>query len=128
VWFYAPDGQAVAAPPHADLLTENNGTSANVSPDGSKALAINGGGGSKPQTAIVNVATGRVVGTQPVEELDAWANNDALVGWGCTASCKNEFNSRLVVVSVNGKTITPLSAFTGGSHDTGGWMSVWTRR
>jgi hypothetical protein len=128
-WFYHPDGHLAATPAHAEELTWSNGYGANVSPNGTMSPA-NANGGARPLTAIQNLKTGRIIGTQPVEDLQGWANNDNLIAWGCDAKCANEFHSRLVLVSLDGKTITPLSGYVAGKSDAspGQWRILLTRR
>jgi hypothetical protein len=128
-WFYTPDGHMAGTPAHAAELTWNNGYGANVSPDGTMAPA-NVDGGGRPLTGIENLKTGKIIGKQPVEDLQGWANNSNLIAWGCDANCTNEFHSRLVLVSLDGKTITPLSGYVSGKSDVspGQWRILLTRR
>jgi len=130
-WFFTPDGHATATPAHAQALTFNGGYGADVSPNGLLANTDSGAGtGTTPQTSVENLATGEVVGTQPVEDLQGWADNDELIAWGCGPGCPNENHQRLVLVSVDGKHITPLSGFVHGHTDVspGQWRVLLTRR
>lgn len=70
--------------------------------------------------------SGAVVGKQKVLRLLAWADDDYVVAVGCAGECENEFNSGLVLVSVDGSRMTQLTA----NHDrnNGEWSWVLTPR
>jgi hypothetical protein len=114
--FFHADGTPAPTPPDAGGPAYQNGYDANVSPDGTE---VNAGftGHQEPQTSVADLGTGKIIGTQPVQDLEAWANNNSLIAWACDATCTNEFHSRLVLVNVAGTTVVPLSGFVGGNRD-----------
>jgi hypothetical protein len=65
-----------------------------------------------------------------VEDLQSSANNSALIAWGCDATGHNENHQRLVLVSLDGKSVIPLSGFVHGKTDVspGQWRVTLTRR
>ncbi|SEG62674.1 hypothetical protein SAMN04489712_107313 [Thermomonospora echinospora] len=84
-----------------------------------------------PLTRVVETATGREVGTQPMLQLVAWADDAHLIGLGCgTATCrgKGEFHNRFVMVDIAGKEIVPLTGFRENSQEPGSWVPLFTRR
>lgn len=128
--FFHPDGTRASAPANADDLTLGGGVKlATISPDGTKAHEWGASNHSKPQTLIRDLGTGKEW-TQPVEELEAWANNSTLIADGCGPSCPNENHNRLVLVSLDGTSITPLTGFVAGHSDLspGQWRVLITRR
>ncbi len=116
VWFFTSDGHPTARPAHSALLVTDGGN-ATVSPNGHLAEYEPDDPSGGPMTGVENVATGKAVATQPVEDLLGWANNNALIAWGCGPGCPNEFHQQLVLVSLDGKHITQLSGFTQGTSD-----------
>lgn len=94
-----------------------------VSPDGRLLL-----GESGLPTKITDRQTGAVVGSQQVLDLLAWADNEHVIAWGCVGTCGNEFNNGLVLVSVDGKETTQLSAMREDSTKDGTWLPFLTRR
>jgi hypothetical protein len=113
-FFYTASGQLTAPPAHADALSYEFGNGANVSPDGTLAVTDRFPGSP---TGVVQLASGSVAGTQPVESLEGWANNSSLIAWGCAPGCSNENHQRLVLVSLDGKDITPLTGYVQGKTD-----------
>ena len=61
-------------------------------------------------TKITDRETGKVVGTQKVLQLLAWADNEHVIALGCAGECRNEFDNGLVLITVDGSQITPLTA------------------
>ncbi|GAA4506620.1 hypothetical protein GCM10023191_063970 [Actinoallomurus oryzae] len=118
--FYDLNGAQRPAPPHEDQTLQQAG----LSPNG-RYLATEGTPPG-PQTAVTDVTTGRKVATQPVEQLLAWADDTHLIAKGCDPKqCrgKGEFHNRLLLVSVDGKTIIPLTGYRNG-----GWVPLFTHR
>jgi hypothetical protein len=102
---------------------------AGLSPNG-RYLATNGSAPG-PQTKVVEVATGRVVGTQPMEQLVAWADDTHLIGLDCgSPGCleKGEFYNRFVMVDLAGRKIVPLTGFRENSQAPDSWNPIFTRR
>ncbi len=129
--FFSPAGYPVPAPPDAHVLTSGY-TNAGRSPDGTMyVVAVPPPSGGGPLTGVSSVATGQLVATQPMLSLSAWANDGALVGYDCGQSCVNDLYARLALTSLDGRTITPLSApqamldnLTAASP----WVPLFTRR
>ncbi len=129
VKFFLPNGSP-AHPTHAAELSFEWGLSATISPDGTKANAGFTGQGSVAQTSVKTLDGGATY-TQPVQQLLAWANNGALVAWGCGKNCAGagEFHSRLVLTSLDGRSVTTLSGPQRGSDASPGqWEVLMTRR
>ncbi|MEV5750975.1 hypothetical protein AB0L00_24395 [Actinoallomurus sp. NPDC052308] len=124
--FYDLRGRPQAAPPHE----ADGDQAAGLSPNGRYVATGNPGTGPGPLTTVKDAAAGRTVGVQPVEQLSAWADDGHLIAVACEPKAcmgKGEFYNRLVLVSVDGKTITPL---TGYRHTDRGssWTPVFTSR
>jgi hypothetical protein len=123
--FYDLNGRPRQAPPHEARLLEKAG----LSPDG-RLLAV-GGRPPGPETRVQDVRTGRIVGVQQLEQLNAWADDTHLIGLACgpdpTCAAKGEFHNRYVLVGVNGKTVTPLTGYQ-NSQSSGAWSPLFTRR
>jgi hypothetical protein len=146
VSFFNPDGTRAPEPANATALTFESGYGATVSPDGTKAatssqqshagsitnhqLPIGTGSMRAPQTEVADLASGTTQWRQPVEQLDAWANNSALIADQCSGSCSNESNSRLVLVNLDGTAIVPLTGTMTGTSDisAGQWRALLTQR
>lgn len=129
VEFFRPNGSP-AHPAHAAELSFEWGLSATISPDGTKANAGFTGQGSVAQTSVKTL-DGATTYNQPVQQLLAWANNGALVAWGCGNNCAGagEFQSRLVLTSLDGRSVTTLSGpQKGNDASPGQWEALMTRR
>ncbi|MCO5995094.1 YncE family protein [Actinoallomurus rhizosphaericola] len=124
--FYDLQGRPQATLPHeADSYQE-----AGLSADGRYIAMGNPGSGPGPLTAVKDVTTGRTAGLQPVEQLRAWADDGHLIALACQpkgCTGKGEFYNRLVLVSVDGKEITPLTGYQ-HSDRSGSWIPVFTPR
>ncbi|MCO5970182.1 hypothetical protein [Actinoallomurus soli] len=124
--FYDLQGRPQTAPPHEADSNEEAG----LSPDGRYIAMGNPGSGPGPLTTVKDVTTGRTAGLQPVEQLRAWADDGHLIALACEPKgCmgKGEFHSRLVLVTVDGKKITPLTGYQ-HSDRSGSWTPVFTPR
>jgi hypothetical protein len=118
--FYDLTGARKPAPPHEDQGYEQAG----LSPNG-RYLAESGPPPG-PETVVTDVTTGKPAGSQPVEQLRAWADDTHLIALGCDpkhCTGKGEFHNRLVLVSLDGKTIIPLTGYRSG-----GWVPLFTHR
>ncbi|MFI8933047.1 WD40 repeat domain-containing protein [Streptomyces sp. NPDC053474] len=113
----APAGEKYAGWPRAGL-----------SPDG-KLLA---GDGDDKGSPLLDPKTGRKVGSVPGMQQLAWADNKRLIAWACaTERCagKNEYRTRLVMVTVGKGKVVPLSDFRKPSDDDPGrWTPLLTAR
>jgi WD40 repeat protein len=101
--FYSLDGEPQDAP-EGQRYRRWSSLSA-ISPDGRLALGPDG-----LPTKITEVGTGKVAGRQRVLQLHAWADDDNVIALGCAGTCGNEFNTGLVLVSVDGSRMTQLTA------------------
>jgi hypothetical protein len=81
-----------------------------------------------PQTAVVDVESRQVVGRQEMLQLRAWADDRHLIGLQCLGTCKDEFDSRLVVVTLDGTKSVRLSGEMLNSQKPGSWHPLLTRR
>ncbi|WND20728.1 hypothetical protein [Streptomyces violaceus] len=82
---------------------------------------------------MLDASNGKRVGLVPGQQLLAWADDDALIAWRCDPErCdpgKGEFRNQLVLVSLDGKSLTPLSGFRKADlHYSGRWTPVFSRR
>ncbi|MEV0379272.1 hypothetical protein [Nonomuraea sp. NPDC050643] len=118
--FYGLDGEPRQAP-EGQRYVRGRSISA-VSPDGRLVL-----GPAGLPTKITEVGTGKVVGTQQVMQLHAWADDDNVIALGCEGQCTNEFNAALVLVSVDGTRTTRLTGYKDSRKD-GYWGWVLTPR
>ncbi|TYB59199.1 hypothetical protein FXF51_35095 [Nonomuraea sp. PA05] len=119
--FYTLDGRPADAPAGQRYHRYGSSLSA-ISPNGRLALGDDG-----LPTKITEVATGRVAGRQRVLQLHAWADDENVIALGCAGKCENEFNSGLVLVSVDGSKMTQLAADR-DSNGEGAWHWVLTLR
>ncbi|MFI7628831.1 hypothetical protein [Microbispora rosea] len=117
--FYDLDGRPHDAP-DGYVLTESQ---AGVSPDGTLLAGRDG-----MPTKITELSTGKVVGRQQVLQLRAWADDRRLVALGCAGTCGSEFHNGLVLVSVDGRTTVPLSAYRKNSQQPEAWEPMFTLR
>ncbi|HEX2315018.1 MAG TPA: hypothetical protein VHJ17_14850 [Thermomonospora sp.] len=102
---------------------------AGVSPSG-RYLAVDGGDTPGVWTRVVETATGRQVGVQPVLELVSWVDDTHLVAVDCgRPSCPGSygFSSRYVLVDVTGREVVPLTGFL-PDEEPGAWEPLFTRR
>ncbi|GGS87135.1 hypothetical protein GCM10010156_52010 [Planobispora rosea] len=89
-------------------------------------------------TAVKDLQTGTLTLLRPVaghwiEQLVAWADDDHLIAWACESDGGNgcvggEFRNRLVLVSRDGTSLTPLSGFRKNSQRSGSWEPLVSRR
>ncbi len=104
---------------------------AGLSPNGrlvGGAPAGEGGGGA---AAVLDAKTGERVAKVPARQLLAWADDERLLAWGCgSGGCRDsESPDRLVLVSLDGDTVVPLSgARAGNGGDAGRWVPEFTER
>ena len=122
--FYDLNGRQRPAPPHEADLSEQAG----LSPNG-RLLAIPGPPPG-PNTIVKDLGTGKQAGLQPVEQLNAWADDTHLIALACSPNkCggKGEFHNRYVLVGLDGKSLIPLTGYVQNS-DVSGWEPTFTHR
>ncbi|MDH2428760.1 hypothetical protein [Sphaerisporangium sp. TRM90804] len=120
--YYDLDGKPAGAPERRVETFQQAG----ISPDG--RLYAADGAPPGPQTTVRDVQTGKIVGTQPMLQLMAWADDSHLIALGCAGTCENEFTNGLVVVSVDGKEVARLTGDRDNSQRAGNWVPVLTPR
>ncbi|WP_327343963.1 hypothetical protein [Streptomyces europaeiscabiei] len=105
-----------------------------TSPDG-KLVTGGFAGGKDGQivSAVLDAKTGKRSAVVPGQQLLAWADNTHLIAWRCDPSqCrpgKSEFRNQLVLVSLEGDKVTPLSGFRKAEENyVGRWTPVLTKR
>ncbi|GAA3837641.1 hypothetical protein GCM10022226_69710 [Sphaerisporangium flaviroseum] len=81
-----------------------------------------------PETAVTDVATGKVVGRQQMLQLRAWADDEHLIALQCVGKCEDEFDSYLVLVTVDGTKSVRLSGAMENFQHPGSWYPLLTRR
>ncbi|GAA4640356.1 hypothetical protein GCM10023196_105530 [Actinoallomurus vinaceus] len=131
--FYDLTGTPQPAPPGEDDIQADQ---AGLSPSGRYLARGNpyaGPGRPRtrgPATAVEDVTTSKAAGIQPVEQLRAWADDAHLIALACDVKkCtgRGEFRNRLVLVSVDGKTVTPLTGYQINDAP-GAWNPLFTHR
>jgi hypothetical protein len=128
--FYDLNGRPRPAPPgEADA-----DQAAGLSPNGKYvASGPDPGYGAGPATSVRDAATGRVIAVQRVEQLVAWADDTHLIALNCDLKnnrCdgKGEFHNRFELVSVDGKTVVPLTGYRKNTQEPGSWEPIFTQR
>ncbi|MEO3811482.1 hypothetical protein ABGB17_21020 [Sphaerisporangium sp. B11E5] len=81
-----------------------------------------------PLTFVTDVSSGRLVGRQEMLQLRAWADDGHLIGLQCLGTCEDEFDARLVVVTLDGSKSVRLSGEMLNSQRPGSWRPLLTRR
>jgi hypothetical protein len=117
------DGRQVPKPPAEKYVTY---AEAGLSPDGRLVGGEFAGSGTTIASAVLDARTGSQVGTVPVQQLLAWADDDRLIAWGCDpkkCSGTNEFRNQLLLVSLKNDKVIPLSGFRSAAAD---GLSRWT--
>ncbi|WP_061298578.1 hypothetical protein [Herbidospora cretacea] len=115
-WLYDTEGTPLGA--EEDYPRRMN--EAGVSPNG----RLRAGPAGLP-TRITDVETGEVVGRQRMLQLWAWVDDDHLIGLGCARDCDDEFESALVMVSVDGEETVQLASYRDSRTS---WRPVLVRR
>ncbi|MEO3807284.1 hypothetical protein [Nonomuraea sp. B1E8] len=121
--YFGLNGEKANGPSNRAALSEDKVGQAGISPNG-KLLA----GPAGMPTKVVDRATGQEVGSQRVLDLLAWADDSQLIALGCEGNCADEFHNGLVLVSVDGKQVTPLSAYRKDDGSDSTWHPVLTLR
>ncbi|MGW8742801.1 TolB-like translocation protein [Streptomyces sp. WAC 04229] len=129
--YYDVNGRLKALP---EQKTDQIFPPAATSPDGK--LVTGGFAGNKDGqivSAVLDAKTGKRSAVVPGQQLLAWADNTHLIAWRCEPSqCrpgKGEFRNQLVLVSLDGDEVTPLSGFRKAEVEyVGRWNPVFTER
>ncbi|MFC6083938.1 hypothetical protein [Sphaerisporangium aureirubrum] len=119
---YSPDGRL-----YAGVLQQKIPDAVRtLSPEDLEKLRAQGPRG--PETFVTDVASGQVVGRQEMLQLRAWADDGHLVALQCLGTCRDEFDARLVVVTLDGSKSVRLSGEMLDSQRPGSWHPLLTRR
>lgn len=127
--FYGVDGKEVPVPKSEAGLTSPGA----VSPDGKLVTGRFVGGDDRIVSEVVDAGTGRRAALVPGQQLLAWADGDWLVAFRCDPEqcepSKGEFRNQLVLASLDGKDVIPLSGFrTSSLGDPDRWNPVLSSR
>ncbi|WP_328413814.1 hypothetical protein OG542_25675 [Streptomyces violaceus] len=128
--FYDVDGKEVPVPEREAKL---GSPGALLSPDKKLVTGKFAGDDGQIVSEVLDASNGERVALVPGQQLLAWADDDALIAWRCDPErCdpgKGEFRNQLVLVSLDGKSLTPLSGFRKADlHYSGRWTPVFSRR
>ncbi|MFF3323017.1 hypothetical protein [Streptomyces sp. NPDC002889] len=128
--FYSVDGKEVPVP----KLEANLGhPGAVLSPDRKLVTGEFAGQNGQIVSEVLDAKTGKRAALVPGQQLLAWADDDWLIAWRCDPEqCspgKGEFRNQLILVSLDGKSVTPLSGFRKADlHYSDRWTPVLTER
>ncbi|PBC96570.1 hypothetical protein BX281_4570 [Streptomyces sp. Ag82_O1-15] len=128
--FYTVGGKEVPVPEQEANL---GSPGAVLSPDGKLVTGGFAGQSGQIVSEVLDARTGKRAALVPGQELLAWADNHWLIAWRCNPKqCdpgKGEFRNQLVLASLDGKTVTPLSGFRNADlHYSGRWTPILTDR
>ncbi|MFG2267994.1 hypothetical protein [Streptomyces sp. NPDC048720] len=128
--FYRPDGAEAPVP---ELEKKLGSPGAAVSPDGKLKTGQFVGQGGRIVSEVLDVKTGKRAALVPGQQLLAWADDDWLVAFSCDpeqcAPNKGEFRNRLILASLDGKDVIPLSGFRGSRlRDPNRWNPILSNR
>ncbi|MEU4085299.1 WD40 repeat domain-containing protein [Streptomyces aureus] len=125
--FYDASGHPVAAPAgekYRDWFVE-----AGLSPDGTRLAGDFAGEKWHTSSWLLDPHTGKHLAEIHGQQLLAWADDKSLIAWDLAKGDKDEFHSRLVLVTIGSDKEVPLSGFLKGSDVTEGrWTPVFARR
>lgn len=125
--FYSAAGKEVPAP------KSETGAMGVPSPDGKLVTGEFAGEGDQIVSEVLDAKTGKRAALVPGQQLLTWADDDWLIAFSCDPEqCepgKGEFRNQLVLVSLDGKTVQPLTGFRKADRRySGRWNPVLTRR
>ncbi|MGW2566741.1 hypothetical protein [Streptomyces sp. NPDC001537] len=128
--FYRMDGEEVPAPRSEEALRSPR---AILSPDGKRVTGQFAGDGDQIVSEVLDVRTGKRDALVPGQQLLAWADDDWLIAFRCDPEqCepgKGEFRNQLILASLDGKDVIPLSGFRKSDlHDPGRWNPILSKR
>jgi hypothetical protein len=127
--FYNRDGKEVPVPEQA--IPDSPG--ADLSPDRTLVAGKFAGKGDQIVSEVLDASDGKRVALVPGQQLLAWSDDDSLIAWRCDPKrCdpgKGEFRNQLILVSLDGKSVTPLSGFRKDDlYYDGRWTPILTER
>ena len=128
--FYRVDGEEVPAPKSEKELRSPQ---AILSPDGKLVTGQYAGDGDQIVSEVLDVRTGKRDALVPGQQLLAWADDDWLIAFRCDPEqCepgKGEFRNQLILASLDGKSVIPLSGFrTSSLSDASRWNPILSSR
>ncbi|MGW1491025.1 hypothetical protein [Streptomyces sp. NPDC002402] len=128
--FYNVGGKAVPVPEWEANL---GSPGAVLSPDKKLVSGQFAGQNGQIVSEVRDAKTGKRAALVPGQQLLAWADDDSLIAWRCDPEqCKpgkGEFRNQLVLVSLDGKSVTPLSGFREADlHSSSRWTPILTER
>ncbi|MEU0576281.1 hypothetical protein ABZ465_03020 [Streptomyces griseoincarnatus] len=106
---------------------------AGLSPDGTLMAGSFVGRKGQIVSEVLDSRTGERAALVPGQQLLAWADDKRLVAWSCDPEqCdpgRTEFRNQLILVSLDGEKVTPLSGFRKAKlYYDGRWTPVFTTR
>ncbi|MFF9521362.1 hypothetical protein ACF1DV_05195 [Streptomyces achromogenes] len=127
--FYSVDGRQVPVPKSEERLSSPGA----VSPDGKLVTGRFVGGSDRIVSEVLDARTGKREALVPGQQLLAWADDDWLIAFRCDPEqclpAKSEFRNQLILASLDGKHVIPLSGFrTRSLGDTSRWNPVLSIR
>ncbi|MER6417511.1 hypothetical protein [Streptomyces sp. NPDC001137] len=128
--FYRVDGEEVPAPRSEKALRSPR---AILSPDGKLVTGQFAGDGDQIVSEVLDVRTGKRHALVPGQQLLAWADDDWLIAFRCDPEqCepgKGEFRNQLILSSLDGKDVIPLSGFRNSDlRDPSRWTPILSSR
>ncbi|MEU9141405.1 WD40 repeat domain-containing protein [Streptomyces sp. NPDC048404] len=125
--FYDVSGREVSVP---DAERHNTWlVAAGLSPDGNRIAGEFAGEKWHTSSWILDARTGKHLTEVRGQQLLAWADDSSLIAWDLAKGDKNEFHSRLVLVTIGGDKEVPLSGFLKGTDGTvGRWEPIFAER
>lgn len=126
--YYDLSGEHADAPPQEKHVSYPE---AGLSPNGRLVGGDFAGEGHEIASEVLDSRTGKRVAKVPGQQLLAWADDERLIAWGCDPGVcqQNEFKNRLVLISLDGDEVIPLSAARSGNDaDLSRWEPEFTER
>ncbi|MFE4702836.1 WD40 repeat domain-containing protein [Streptomyces sp. NPDC056738] len=125
--FYDVSGREVSAPPEERYRTWF--VEAGLSPDGTKMAGDFAGEKWYTSSWILDARTGKHLAEIHGQQLLAWVDDKSLIAWDIAKGEKNEFHSRLVLVTIGSDKEVPLSGFLKGTDGSAGrWEPLFAER
>ncbi len=128
--FYDLAGDEVAAPANEKSLRWD--VPARLSPNGRlAALGLSkevGGSPGRSYSSILDPRTGQEITKVRGAELLAWADDKRLISWERVTSLEETYRGRLVLVTIGGDKVVPLSGVRDESIEDPGWQPVFVER
>ncbi|WP_339128639.1 WD40 repeat domain-containing protein [Streptomyces sp. f51] len=125
--FYDVSGREVSAPRGERYRTWF--VTAGLSPDGTKMAGDFAGEKWYTSSWILDPRTGKHLAEVHGQQLLAWADDKSLIAWDIAKGEKNEFHTRLVLVTIGSDKEVPLSGFLKGTDvSVGRWEPLFVER